>query len=113
MASGKEPKAPQELVVPELLDADNIPIVLGSTQEYIGDYKGFALVKQYTGIPHDPVVLHCLIPDPTYKGRFYRNWIQFDYQGPATGEKIDALAVAKKYIDGYNIPESAPFPIIP
>lgn len=111
MDSKKAPKAVKELIVPELLDADNQPITLVDSQEYIGDYKGFALVKQQTGIPHDPVVLHALIPDPTYPGRFYRNWLQFDYKGAEVGQEIDALAVAKKYIDAYEVPTSAPFPI--
>jgi len=95
-----------------LFDASGFEIKLNEfpevKQELIGFYKGWAFVDQKESVPPG---LYCLSPDPAMDGKFRRLWYAFHYQGEIPGEKIDAVAEAQKFIDGYTIPEESPIEI--
>ena len=98
----------KNLVVPELLDADNQPIELCESQEYIGDYKGWALINQDSGCLVEDgkplIFLHALMPDENYPGKYCRTFYQFNYTGESEGSynTVDAVDNAKKFIDTYE-----------
>jgi len=104
-------KEPKKAVCPPTFDAKGNAIEIMENQTFLEVYKDWLIFD----IVHDGITyVHALVPDKHNPGKFFRNWIQFDYSyDDANGQnhKVDARKLAREYIDKNGSPDKPQFPI--
>lgn len=96
----------QAIPLPDILDAENFAFLAeDASLTSIGQYKGWALLNQLSGeiIDGEPMVrLKAVVPNPKFPGFFLKAVFEFTYYGQNVGERRDAVAEAKEFIDKFD-----------
>lgn len=107
----KDSKPAAKAVCPPTFDAKGHAIDITPNHTFIEVYKDWALFDLlHCGITY----VHALVPDKNNPGKFFRNFVQFDYSFDdenGKNHKVDARKIAREYIDKNGSPEKAAFPI--